>query len=167
MGAFRLIRPAETTLDCHFVVSSSRRDSIASSSWQCISRFGIIVRIRTLRKECDIVWGNRTEFSLSPAEGQSKPTKQRICYIDIAKDSPCSASLQGTSNRKRKPLCVHLHVPLFFLLSGYFLHQSELSSFHETESSAAARALLRHRCRYLVVATVVKSLCSAGNRCPE
>lgn len=36
MGVSRLIRPAETTLDRHFVVSLSRRDSIASSSWQCI-----------------------------------------------------------------------------------------------------------------------------------
>lgn len=64
MGVSRLIRPAETTLDRHFVVLLSRRDSIASS-WQYISRFDIIVRIRTLRKECDIVWGNRTEFTFA------------------------------------------------------------------------------------------------------
>ena len=48
MGASRLIRVIDTTLDLHFAVSLREEDSIASSSWQCISHFDIIVKIRTL-----------------------------------------------------------------------------------------------------------------------
>lgn len=168
MGVSRLIRPAETTLYRHFVVSLSRRDSIASSSWQCISRFGIIVRIRTLRKECDIVWGNRTEFSFSRRRPEQTHKTTYLLYRYCQGIRHALHHCRALRNRKRKPLCVHLSCPTFLPLKWVFpLHQSELSSFHETESSAAARALLRHRCRYPCSRHRRQSLCLAGNRCPE
>ena len=168
MGVSRLIRPAETTLDRHFVVSLSRRDSIASSSWQCISHFDIIVRIRMLRKECDIVWGNRTEFTFARRRPEQTHKTTYLLYRYCQGIRHALHHCRALWNRKRRALRVHLPRPAFLPLKRVFpLHQSELSSFHETESPTAARALLRHRCRSPYSRHRRQSLCLAGNRCPK
>ena len=129
MGVSRLIRPAETTLYRHFVVSLSRRDSIASSSWQCIPHFDIIVRIRMLRKECDIVWGNRTEFTFARRRPEQTRKTTYLLYRYCQGIRHALHHCRALRNCKRRALRVHLSRPAFLPLKRVFpLHQSELSS---------------------------------------
>ena len=51
-----------------------------------------------------------------------KPTKKRICYIDIAKGFAMLCIIAGHFGIASADRFVYtFHVPLFFLLSGYFL----------------------------------------------
>lgn len=59
--------------------------------------------------------------ALSP-EDIGKPTKKRICYIDIAKGFAMLCIIAGHFGITSANRFVYtFHVPLFFLLSGYFL----------------------------------------------
>ena len=101
MSASQLIRVIDTTLDRHFAVSPREEDSIASSSWQCISRFDIIVRIRTLRKECDIAWGNHTEFSFARRRPEQTHKTTYLLYRYCPKLSILTATLTANLQTRR------------------------------------------------------------------
>mgnify|MGYP002768809879 FL=1 len=66
--------------------------------------------------------GETASSSPSPAEGQNKPAKQRVCYIDIAKGFAMLCIIAGHFGIASANHFVYtFNVPLFFLLSGFFL----------------------------------------------
>lgn len=70
MDVSRLIRPAETTLDCHFVVLLSRRDSIASS-WQYISHLACSFAEKAIQRPPDIASPRTQVGRLGDKPGQA------------------------------------------------------------------------------------------------
>lgn len=101
--------------------------------------------------------GATASSSPSPTEGQSKPAKQRICYIDIAKGFAMLCIIAGHFGIVSAERFVFtFHVPLFFLLSGYFL--STKVSFLPFMKQKARQLLVPYYVTgvvLLVVATVV------------
>lgn len=101
--------------------------------------------------------GATASSSPSPAEGQSKPVKQRICYIDIAKGFAMLCIIAGHFGIVSAGRFVFtFHVPLFFLLSGYFL--STKVSFLPFMKQKARQLLVPYYVTgvvLLIVATVV------------
>ena len=101
--------------------------------------------------------GATASSSPSPAEGQSKPVKQRICYIDIAKGFAMLCIIAGHFGIVSAERFVFtFHVPLFFLLSGYFL--STKVSFLPFMKQKARQLLVPYYVTgvvLLIVATVV------------
>lgn len=165
MGVSRLIRPAETTLFRRFV-EQKRFDSLLLMAMHLSFRYHS--KDSNATKGMRHCLGQPHRVLLLPPKARANPQNNVSAISILPRDSPCSASLQGLRNRKRKPPCVHFSCPTFLPLKWVLsLHQSELSSFHETESPTAARALLRHRCRSPYSRHRRQSLCLAGNRCPE